>query len=243
MMCSEVDGQLVGTQEDTTTSVTDSSIDQQSLSSVTPSAYITENGEHRLRHQWQFLTRPKEMRRKGQNSSHDWQKEMVHIGGPVGTVERFWTEMNNVFKRSFDANVFMFREGIEPMWEDPAFAHGGSVNFSFSGADYAENARQSFLLSCLLIIGAQLENEEDVLCGCTFGWKQGLCRVELWLSTDQMAVLNAVAGQFLTAMREFHTEFYRNLATRVSYDCKAFKSGGDKRLKAEETSIEKIVYG
>lgn len=82
----------------------------------------------------------------------------------------------------------------------------GSVNFSFSGPEFAENARQSFLLACLLIIGAQMEKEEEVLCGCTFGWKQALCRVELWLSTDEMPVLTAVANQFLSAMREYHSE-------------------------------------
>lgn len=126
----EADSQLEMSPIDTASSMADTSADQKSLGSaaIPSSPYITEKGEHRLRNRWQFLTRPKETRRKGgQNSSHDWQKEMMPMGAPVGTVERFWTEMNNVFMRSYDANVFMFREGIEPMWEDPAFAHGGSL--------------------------------------------------------------------------------------------------------------------
>lgn len=84
--------------------------------------------EHKLRRHWQFLMRPKDVRRKGQSTSHDWQKELVKIGYSIKSVEEFWLAMNDIFKKATDGNVFMFRDGVMPMWEDEVFTNGGELH-------------------------------------------------------------------------------------------------------------------
>lgn len=202
-------------------------------------------GEHKLRRRWHFQVRPRDVsKRKTQSSSNDWQKEFVAVGEPVGTVEKFWLGMNEVFKRLMDSSVFLFEEGVAPMWEDPAFENGATVNFGFSGPEYVESARQSFLLISLLMIGSQFDEPEDAhVRGCTLGWKTGHCRVDVWLSSDDPDVMTRVAKRILAGMADFHQEFYRCLQTRVSYDCKAFRAGGEKRGggRAEDMTLEQVV--
>lgn len=86
--------------------------------------------QHKLRRQWQFMIRLKDTKqRKGQTNSQDWQMQLTPLGSSVKTVEEFWVTMNDVFKCSIDGNVFMFREGVLPMWEDKTFQNGGMFSF------------------------------------------------------------------------------------------------------------------
>jgi hypothetical protein len=82
----------------------------------------------------------------------------------------------------------------------------GSVCLSFSGNAYQENARQTFLLCCLMLIGAQFVEQEQYLYGCVLSWKAGLCRVELWTSLDDMETLKLITKQIFSIMNQFHKE-------------------------------------
>lgn len=98
---------------------------EESDNTTTEPTGTTPRHEHKLRRKWQFFVKEKEGRKKGQSSSQDWQKKLSCVGPPVGTVESFWSTICEVFENAADQSLFMFREGVEPMWEDPAFANGG----------------------------------------------------------------------------------------------------------------------
>jgi hypothetical protein len=83
------------------------------------------NVEHSLRKNWQFWRRPRENSSKNKSTVQDWKKELVPLGNCIKTVEQFWDQVKNVLEYALDENVFMFRENIKPMWEDPVFENGG----------------------------------------------------------------------------------------------------------------------
>ncbi|KAJ1930288.1 eukaryotic translation initiation factor 4E [Tieghemiomyces parasiticus] len=108
------------------------------------------------------------------------------------TVEDFWGVINNITKATDlppGSNYHMFKEGIKPMWEDPANEHGGRW-VHFMQRRPAEG-NEMWLHTLLALIGENFDNEEDI-CGVVFANRRSQFRISLWtrVASDSDIVLN-----------------------------------------------------
>jgi len=102
----------------------------------------------------------------------------------IGTVEDFWSVFNNIA----DANIVptgstyhFFKEGINPMWEDPTNKLGGKWVLNTS-KDQLAGMWENTLLA---IIGEQFHPHGDQICGAVMAKRAKGDKISLW--TKQFA--------------------------------------------------------
>ncbi|KAI8474377.1 MAG: eukaryotic initiation factor [Monoraphidium minutum] len=120
------------------------------------------------------------------------------------SVEDFWCLHANIKAPSGLApasTVALFKEGIEPRWEDPANAGGGCWTAVLPRATNAAELLDSWWLALLLAcIGEQFEAEGDEVCGATVSIRHGKNRVELWTRSAGSEALQVSIGKQLRAV-------------------------------------------
>lgn len=118
-----------------------------------------------------------------------------------GTVEDFWGLFNNLLepsKMAVGSDAHLFREGIEPKWEDPSCAAGGKWLFAVpKGASPSEQADSAWLRVVLACIGEHFADGDEV-CGVVVNVRpRDQYRVALWTRTAaNEAVQSAIGKQF-----------------------------------------------
>lgn len=122
----------------------------------------------------------------------DWEASLVHIN-TVGTAEDFWV-MHNHTKRpsSIDvgASYHFFRQGVKPMWEDPANAQGGKFVFTFSSKEDLARLDQVWEDLLLGVVGEYLDDGDEI-CGLVLGKRKTQTKISVW--TANKDVLNVLA--------------------------------------------------
>ena len=107
-------------------------------------------------------------------------------------MEEFWSVFNNV-KPSGDlalnSNYHLFKEGVEPMWEDPANKEGGKFVLTIPKKDSkGGKCDEWWLFTVLAVIGETMDASGDEICGCVVSIRKGQDRIALWLkSCDRKA--------------------------------------------------------
>ncbi|KAF8064643.1 EIF4E1 [Scenedesmus sp. PABB004] len=119
------------------------------------------------------------------------------------SVEDFWCLYNNIKAPSQlqpSATYYLFKDGIEPKWEDPMNAHGGSW---VANAPRTPNGRATldawWLHAVLACIGEQFD-EGDEVCGVTVNIRAGKDRIELWTKTAANEALQTSLAKQLKQM-------------------------------------------
>ena len=114
------------------------------------------------------------------------------IDGTFQTAEEFWSIFNNV-KPSGDlalnSNYHLFKEGVEPMWEDPANKEGGKFVLTIPKKDSnLGKCNEWWLFTVLAVIGETMDASGEEICGCVVTIRKGQDRIALWLkSCDRKA--------------------------------------------------------
>lgn len=121
----------------------------------------------------------------------DWHDQLKNLG-TFQTAEEFWSVFNNVKPSSalaLNSNYHLFREGIEPMWEDPANKEGGKFVLTIPKQDSKMGKGDEWwLYTVLAVIGETMDASGDEICGCVVSIRKGQDRVALWLkSCDRKA--------------------------------------------------------
>lgn len=103
----------------------------------------------------------------------------------MASVEDFWAVMNRVVPASKlpnSCNYHLFREGIEPKWEDPANEGGGKWVYSQT-KQRREKLDKAWMRTCVAAIGEQLENEHfsDQVCGVVVSVRKNQDRLAVWI--------------------------------------------------------------
>lgn len=103
----------------------------------------------------------------------DWLKSYKNVMKNINDIETFWGTWNNVLGRNkgkFNGKKLhctvhsLFKDGIEPIWEDPKNKNGCSMHFfTESASKFADNV-------ALMCIGNTINNSEYIN-GCTFDIK------------------------------------------------------------------------
>ncbi|KAG1672566.1 hypothetical protein FOA52_010667 [Chlamydomonas sp. UWO 241] len=117
-----------------------------------------------------------------------------------GTVEDFWCLYNNIRTPGMlqpTATFYLFKEDIEPKWEDPKNEHGGcwtaSVNKGGNGKSQLDAWWLNGVLAC---IGEQF-SDGDEICGIAVNIRPKGDRLEMWTRTASNEAAQTMIGRQL----------------------------------------------
>lgn len=98
------------------------------------------------------------------------------------TVEDFWSLFNNLKPAreiTPGSNYHIFKEGIEPKWEDQANTRGGKWIVQMPPKLRASHLDQNWMWMVLACIGENFE-DSDQICGCVVSVRKQNDRLALW---------------------------------------------------------------
>jgi len=101
------------------------------------------------------------------------------------TVEDFWCLYNNILSPSkliMGTDFHLFKEGIEPKWEDDTCAKGGKWTYYVPKQTDADSLDESWLNLLLFMIGEQFSAPGEI-CGAVVSVRQKQHRIALWTKT------------------------------------------------------------
>ncbi|KAJ1547862.1 hypothetical protein HK096_010253 [Nowakowskiella sp. JEL0078] len=101
------------------------------------------------------------------------------------TAEDFWGVYNNITPATQllpGSNYHLFKEGVQPMWEDKANQIGGKWVVQIGKATRDKLVDPSWLNAVLACIGEEFE-ESDEICGLVMSVRKTQDRIALWTRT------------------------------------------------------------
>ncbi|KAM7540615.1 hypothetical protein Aperf_G00000026328 [Anoplocephala perfoliata] len=115
----------------------------------------------------------------------DWTEKMQRITD-FNTVESFWSTMFHTLPPADIANgtdLYIFKKGIKPMWEDPMNENGGRWLINIP-PDFIDDVNFYWEELLMLIVGSYWETEEDSkeICGVVFQPRARGSKISLWTS-------------------------------------------------------------
>jgi len=115
------------------------------------------------------------------SSMANWADQLKKIT-TIYTVEDFWSIFNNLKPASSlpqGSNYHIFKEHIEPKWEDPTNSRGGKWTVSVPPKNRATALDTMWLFTILECIGETIKSPDDV-CGMVVSIRKGGDRVQIW---------------------------------------------------------------
>lgn len=158
-----------------------------STSSSTPAAGDADEAQqsHPLEHTWTFHFNPPNK----PSASGEWSSNVKEVSS-FATVEDFWRLYNALKPPSqlqTGSNYHLFKQGIQPEWEDPANRRGGkwTIVFPRRGGDAVavKTADDAWLYTQLAMIGEQFGADSDEICGAVIAPRNKETRLALWTRT------------------------------------------------------------
>lgn len=137
--------------------------------------------KHPLQHRW-TMWYDNAGKRTSQSSWGDHLRKIVTFD----TVEDFWGLYNNIVpasKLAAGANYHLFKEGIEPKWEDPENEKGGKWIITIPPKNRNVLLDKFWLWMLLACIGESFEDETEV-CGCVVSARRAADKLALWSKTS-----------------------------------------------------------
>eukprot|EP01097_Dermamoeba_algensis_P002688 TRINITY_DN2065_c0_g1_i1.p1 TRINITY_DN2065_c0_g1~~TRINITY_DN2065_c0_g1_i1.p1 ORF type:complete len:232 (-),score=42.46 TRINITY_DN2065_c0_g1_i1:316-1011(-) len=138
------------------------------------------NIKHPLQNRWtMWYDNPG--KKATQQSWHEHLKQILTFD----TVEDFWRLFNNVVPASrlmSGSNYHLFKENVEPKWEDPVNEHGGKwiINLPTKNRGQLDKLWLWTLLAC---VGENLGDEGDV-CGVVVSIRKQQDKIALWTKSS-----------------------------------------------------------
>jgi hypothetical protein len=120
---------------------------------------VSEEGDRPLEHTWTWYYVEKSAH--GKMTEEEYNK-MLQPLGTFSTIKTFWEYWSNIMEtKNFpDAStLYLFKEGIRPMWEDPQNIHGGKLQ-AMLPKTVSHQVWSDLVLSA---IGEQLDSEDQVI--------------------------------------------------------------------------------
>ncbi|GFZ47218.1 hypothetical protein JCM24511_04961 [Saitozyma sp. JCM 24511] len=161
--------------------------------------------EHPLQHAWTiyfdsktYKPDPAVMRKEGEPVLGEYERSLLVVGR-FDTVEGFARYMNNLRLPSQlhkNANYHMFKNGIKPMWEDPANAHGGKYTLLFRSPHLLDLAYANLTMA---LIGDVLDPENEV-CGIVASPRPKVDRIQVWTRGRERGRINEIGRRVWEGM-------------------------------------------
>lgn len=155
---------------------------------------------HPLSHEWSFWYLKPAV---ANDPNVNW-SDLLHEIVTVDSVEHFWgafKSMPDLVQLPLRSDMGIFRKGLRPEWEDPAFSKGGKWTCQLRVSDEADvdTKWENVVLS---LIGGLLdgESEDGVALGAFALARKGVIKIQLWVNTDAQGSIEA-AKKFKTALQ------------------------------------------
>jgi len=136
--------------------------------------------KHPLEHTWTlWFDNP-----NGRQKQTTWGQTLRSVY-TFNTVEDFWCLYNNILSPSkliMGTDFHLFKEGIEPKWEDEKCAKGGKWTYYFPKSRDSNDLDENWLNLLLELIGEQFDESSEV-CGAVVSVRQKQHRISLWTKT------------------------------------------------------------
>lgn len=122
----------------------------------------------------------------------------LNVVGEFKTVEGFcryfnWLKPPSKLERS--SNYHLFKDGIKPMWEDPANANGGKWVLTIKSNPQLLDRCWSWL--AMALVGEELD-EKDEVCGAVVSLRAKIDRIQLWTrGKDDVESINALGRKLV----------------------------------------------
>lgn len=166
--------------------------------------------------------------KKSKNQAYyDWNASILRLYG-FGTVEDMWGIINNVRPPTLipaGSNYYLFKEGIEPGWEDEANKLGGKWTVMVVPHSRV-HLDQMWLLVMLGMCGETLDDGNEI-CGATLSVRKQYDRITLWTRTAKDVVAQAEIGRRLKALLQLPEEW----KITYSYHDDSLQSGSGMRTQ------------
>ncbi|WFD25056.1 eukaryotic translation initiation factor 4E [Malassezia nana] len=118
----------------------------------------------------------------------------LHRVVDIESVEEFWGLYNNIVPPSTlpqSANYYLFKDGIQPAWEDPANGNGGKWSIQLPREKHRSQIDKLWLYTMLSAIGEMLETplpesklpssrEEELVTGVILQARSNYYRISVW---------------------------------------------------------------
>ncbi|KAH6560582.1 hypothetical protein BASA50_001389 [Batrachochytrium salamandrivorans] len=114
-------------------------------------------------------------------SAKDWGLTLKAVAS-FNTVEDFWGVTNNVIDASeipLSSNLHLFKENIEPAWEDEANSKGGKWSFSIPKQRKGPELDKTWLNVMLACIGEQFTYADEIT-GVVVSSRKAQDRISIW---------------------------------------------------------------
>lgn len=136
--------------------------------------------KHPLQHSWTLWFDPASGKRQ---TTANWGSNLTSVY-TFNTVEDFWCLFNNIIPLSSmqgKHNIYVFKEGIKPAWEDSRNQNGGTWTVVVNRGGPDRNAiDQKWLNTLMAMIGEQF-TEGEYICGIAANIRpKGPDRLGLW---------------------------------------------------------------
>lgn len=163
-----------------------------------PSASIDFSAKHPLENSWtMWFDIP-----TGRQKQSTWGQTLRSVY-TFDTVEDFWCLYNNIVTPSrlvYGSDFSLFKQGIEPKWEDTANQMGGKWTFMVPKST-GKNVLDTLWLNTLLaLIGEQFDDGDEV-CGAVVNVRNKQDRISIWTrSSSNESVQLAVGKAFKSCL-------------------------------------------
>jgi len=153
---------------------------------------------HPLENRWTFWYDRRPQTNKRMPGEKEQYESNLRPVGTVGSVEEFWRYYNHLMKPSrldSNANYHFFKDGIKPMWEDPANTNGGKWIVQFKGAD--KYILDTFWENLLLGMIGETIDVGDEICGCVVSKRKAGDKIAVWNRSREAETEIMTLGRFL----------------------------------------------
>jgi hypothetical protein len=130
--------------------------------------------------------------------ANSWEAALKMLG-VYTTVESFMSIFSTLRRPSQlerNSNYHLFKDGIKPMWEDPANKNGGKWLITLKGTNTALLDR-SWMWLVLALIGEELDDNDDVT-GAVVSTRSKGDRIALWIrNKSDVDLVNKIGKKFV----------------------------------------------
>lgn len=122
---------------------------------------------------------------QGKTNQASWGDNLKKIMS-FDTVEDFWRLFNNIVpssRLSPGSNYHLFKENVEPKWEDPVNENGGKWVVTLQARQRREHLDRLWLWAVLAVIGESFEFSNEI-CGLVVSIRKSMDKIALWTRTS-----------------------------------------------------------
>ncbi|TKR88749.1 hypothetical protein L596_012947 [Steinernema carpocapsae] len=152
-----------------------------------------------------------------------WEERLKEIVG-FSTVEGFWSIHNYLrapTKMDMGSDYYVFRRGIDPMWEDDNNAKGGRWVINVDKSKRADLLDKYWMELLMALIGEQFDDSEHI-CGVVVNCRAKGDKIAVWTRDAEKDDINLRIGERLRKLMELPEE---EQITYVVHKAAALRSG------------------